>query len=166
MRIGSRPNGMSWSFSWPPIFTINQVQTGSLISSRHWKKFAQWDPSTTNKTVIEVFADFLVYLLKCASSFICKTYANGERLWRSIKDQLYFILSPKWMGRCTTGVVISSCHFGKPYPSYLCWPCSSFIHDRRRSHSLFCCTEWSSSWHNARWRRSGDCWCWRGHDQH
>jgi hypothetical protein len=50
-------------------------------------------PLPLNKTVVEVFADFLAYLLKCASSFIQDTHANGVRLWESVKDQLYFVLS-------------------------------------------------------------------------
>ena len=41
------------------------------------------------KTVVEVLADFLAYLLKCALSFICETHANGARLWASVKDQQY-----------------------------------------------------------------------------
>jgi hypothetical protein len=50
-------------------------------------------PLPLNKTVVEVLADFLVYLLKCASSFIQETHANGAMLWESVKDQLYFVLS-------------------------------------------------------------------------
>jgi len=50
-------------------------------------------PLPLNKTVVEVFADFLAYLLECASSFIQETHANGTRLWESVKDQLYFVLS-------------------------------------------------------------------------
>ena len=50
-------------------------------------------PLPLNKTVIDVFADFLAYLLECASSFIQDTHANGVRLWESVKDQLYFVLS-------------------------------------------------------------------------
>ena len=50
-------------------------------------------PLPPNKTVVEVFSDFLVYLLECASSFIQETHANGARLWKSVKDKLYFVLS-------------------------------------------------------------------------
>ena len=50
-------------------------------------------PLPLNKTVVDVFADFLAYLLECASSFIQETHANGVRLWESVKDQLYFVLS-------------------------------------------------------------------------
>jgi len=37
-------------------------------------------PLPSNKTVVEVFADFLAYLLECASSFIQETHANGVDL--------------------------------------------------------------------------------------
>jgi len=50
-------------------------------------------PLPLNKTAIDVFADLLTYLLKCASSFIQDTHTNGVRLWESVKDQLYFVLS-------------------------------------------------------------------------
>jgi hypothetical protein len=50
-------------------------------------------PLPSNKTVVEVFADFLAYLLECASSFIQETHANGARLWASVKDEIHFVLS-------------------------------------------------------------------------
>jgi len=46
-----------------------------------------------NKTAVEVFSDFLTYLLACASSYIQDTHANGGQLWASVKDQIYFVLS-------------------------------------------------------------------------
>ena len=46
-----------------------------------------------NKTVVEVFADFLAYLLECALRYIQDHHANGEELWDSVKDQIYFVLS-------------------------------------------------------------------------
>ena len=42
---------------------------------------------------MEVFADFLRYLLECASSYIQDTHANGPDLWTSVKDQIDFVLS-------------------------------------------------------------------------
>lgn len=45
------------------------------------------------KTVVEVFADFLVYLLGCASKYIQETHANGVTLWNSVKGQIEFVLS-------------------------------------------------------------------------
>jgi hypothetical protein len=50
-------------------------------------------PLPLNKTVVEVLADFLAYLLACASSFIQETHANGVALWASIKDEIHFALS-------------------------------------------------------------------------
>ena len=42
---------------------------------------------------MEVFADFLRYLLECASSYIQDTHANGPDLWISLLDQIDFVLS-------------------------------------------------------------------------
>ena len=50
-------------------------------------------PLPLNKTVVEVLADFLVYLLECASSYIQETHANGADLWASVEDQIHFVLS-------------------------------------------------------------------------
>ena len=50
-------------------------------------------PLPLNKTVVDVFADFLAYLLECAASFIRETQANGAMLWESVKNRLYFVLS-------------------------------------------------------------------------
>ena len=50
-------------------------------------------PLPLNKTVVEVFADFLRYLLECASSYIQDTHANGPDLWISVQDQIDFVLS-------------------------------------------------------------------------
>ena len=53
----------------------------------------QIPPLPLNKTVVDVFADFLAYLLECASSFIQDMHANGAGLWESVKDDLYFVLA-------------------------------------------------------------------------
>ena len=50
-------------------------------------------PLPFNKTIVEVFADFLAYLLECASSFIQETHANGVDLWASVSDRIDFVLS-------------------------------------------------------------------------
>ena len=50
-------------------------------------------PLPFNKTVVEIVADFLAYLLECASSFIQETHANGADLWASVSDQIDFVLS-------------------------------------------------------------------------
>jgi hypothetical protein len=50
-------------------------------------------PLPLNKTVVEVFADFLAYLFECASSYIQEAHANGVDLWASLKGQIDFVLS-------------------------------------------------------------------------
>jgi hypothetical protein len=50
-------------------------------------------PLPLNKTVVEIFGDFLRYLLKCASSYIQHTHANGPDLWNSVKSDIDFVLS-------------------------------------------------------------------------
>ena len=42
---------------------------------------------------MEVFADFLRFLLECASSYIQDTHANGPDLWNSVQDKIDFVLS-------------------------------------------------------------------------
>ena len=43
--------------------------------------------------MVEVFADFLKYLLECASSYIQDTHANGPEVWNSVKSHIDFVLS-------------------------------------------------------------------------
>ena len=50
-------------------------------------------PLPLNKTVVEVFGDFLRYLLECASSYIQNTHVNGPDLWNSLKSDIDFVLS-------------------------------------------------------------------------
>jgi hypothetical protein len=50
-------------------------------------------PLPLNKTVVEVFGDFLRYLFECASSYIQDTHANGPDLWNSVKSHIDFVLS-------------------------------------------------------------------------
>ena len=50
-------------------------------------------PLPLNKTIVEVFADFLSYLLECASRYIQETHASGANLWASVKDEIDFVLS-------------------------------------------------------------------------
>ena len=69
----------------------NQVHTALPTSSGRGKTVVQRNAS--NKTVVEVFADFLSYLLECPSSYIQDIHANGADLWASVKDQIDFVLS-------------------------------------------------------------------------
>ena len=58
-------------------------------------------PLPPNKTVVEVIADFLRYLLQCASSYIRDTHPNGEELWNVLKDDIDYVLSHPngWEGK-------------------------------------------------------------------
>lgn len=46
-----------------------------------------------NKTIVEVFADFLAYLFECASTYIQETHPNGAALWKSVEGKIDFVLS-------------------------------------------------------------------------
>ena len=54
---------------------------------------SQIPPLPPNKTVVQVFADFLSYMLKCASSYVQDTQANGPDLWDTVKDDIHYVLS-------------------------------------------------------------------------
>ncbi|KDR74253.1 hypothetical protein GALMADRAFT_250020 [Galerina marginata CBS 339.88] len=58
-------------------------------------------PLPLNKTVVDVFADFLKYLFQCASSYIQTTHANGENLWKDVAGDIGFVLSHPngWEGK-------------------------------------------------------------------
>ena len=43
--------------------------------------------------MVEVLAEFLKYLLECASSYIQDTHVNGPELWNSVKHDIDFVLS-------------------------------------------------------------------------
>ena len=49
-------------------------------------------PLPLNKTVVEVFADFLKYLLNCAANCIKERHTNVPDLWRSVENGIGFIL--------------------------------------------------------------------------
>jgi hypothetical protein len=50
-------------------------------------------PLPFNKSVTDVFADFLRYLFNCTRDYIIETRANGSTLWPSLEGQIHFILS-------------------------------------------------------------------------
>jgi len=54
-----------------------------------------------NKTVVNVFADFLRYLLECASSYIQETHPSGVDLWKAHRNEIHFVLSHPngWEGK-------------------------------------------------------------------
>jgi len=65
------------------------------------KQLLEIPPLPPKKTVVEVFADFLRYLLKCTAQFIQESHLNGKELWASTKNDLYFVLPHPngWGGR-------------------------------------------------------------------
>jgi hypothetical protein len=50
-------------------------------------------PLPLDKTIVQVFADFLKYLLECASHYIQESEVNGVSLWASVKNDIDFVLS-------------------------------------------------------------------------
>jgi len=58
-------------------------------------------PLPPNKTVIDIFADFLRYLLGCSASYIQEANPNGHDIWTSAKDDIHFVLSHPngWEGK-------------------------------------------------------------------
>jgi hypothetical protein len=53
----------------------------------------QLPPLPPNKTIVQVFADFLRYLFQCADSYIQQTHANGHVLWASVEHDIDYVLS-------------------------------------------------------------------------
>jgi hypothetical protein len=58
-------------------------------------------PLPPNKTVVDVFADFLSYLLACAATYIKDTHPNGVTLWDTHRNDIHFVLSHPngWEGK-------------------------------------------------------------------
>ncbi|KAG2020014.1 hypothetical protein CC2G_005403 [Coprinopsis cinerea AmutBmut pab1-1] len=61
-------------------------ETSSHITSRI-------PPLPRNKTVVQVVADYLVYLFRCARDYIQVTHANGRDLWESVERDIHFVIS-------------------------------------------------------------------------
>ena len=58
-------------------------------------------PLPRNKTVVDVFADFLDYLFACAATYIKDTHPNGVTLWETHRNDIHFVLSHPngWEGK-------------------------------------------------------------------
>ena len=58
-------------------------------------------PLPPSKTVVEVFADFLSYLLKCAKTYITQTHPSGDDLWTYMQNDIDYVLSHPngWEGK-------------------------------------------------------------------
>ncbi|KAJ3530024.1 hypothetical protein NMY22_g8745 [Coprinellus aureogranulatus] len=50
-------------------------------------------PLPLGKTVVQVLADFLRYLQKCAKAYIKYSHANGRDLWASVESDIHYVIS-------------------------------------------------------------------------
>ncbi|KAJ7073103.1 hypothetical protein C8F01DRAFT_268957 [Mycena amicta] len=50
-------------------------------------------PLPSTKSVVDIFADFLEYMLKCARTYIAEHYPSGDALWITLEDTMEFILT-------------------------------------------------------------------------
>ncbi|KAI0628248.1 hypothetical protein C8Q77DRAFT_1149000 [Trametes polyzona] len=50
-------------------------------------------PLPPKKSVVDVFADFLSYLFRCARDYISEVHASGTKLWESLQGHIDFVLS-------------------------------------------------------------------------
>ncbi|PPQ99003.1 hypothetical protein CVT24_003485 [Panaeolus cyanescens] len=50
-------------------------------------------PLPPGKTAMQVFADFLRYLQKCAQTYIEERHADGEKTWRALKPDARYVLT-------------------------------------------------------------------------
>ena len=53
----------------------------------------QVPPLPLNKTIVQVFGDFLRYLCECTRSYIKETHASGTNFWDSIEGHPVFVLT-------------------------------------------------------------------------
>ncbi len=49
-------------------------------------------PLPPSKSVMEVFGDFMKYLMQCAERFIIDTHATISRSWRELRDSAIFVI--------------------------------------------------------------------------
>ncbi|EIN07326.1 hypothetical protein PUNSTDRAFT_136011 [Punctularia strigosozonata HHB-11173 SS5] len=50
-------------------------------------------PLPPRKTVVQVFGDFLKYMLSCARSFIEESHGSGRSIWASCQNDVQFVLT-------------------------------------------------------------------------
>ncbi|KAF9234838.1 hypothetical protein BU15DRAFT_78672 [Melanogaster broomeanus] len=50
-------------------------------------------PLPRGKTAVQVLADFMEYLFRCARNYILESHANGVSMWRSVENSIEFILT-------------------------------------------------------------------------
>ncbi|KAG2015040.1 hypothetical protein CC2G_008346 [Coprinopsis cinerea AmutBmut pab1-1] len=61
--------------------------------SANISNLSQLPPLPPGKTIIQVYSDFLRYLLECASRYIRETHPNGPDLWATLAPEAEFVLS-------------------------------------------------------------------------
>lgn len=50
-------------------------------------------PLPPNRTVVDVFADFMAYLFQCAKTYIIESVPSGPDFWMSFEDRVEFVLT-------------------------------------------------------------------------
>ncbi|KAF9231960.1 hypothetical protein BU15DRAFT_81773 [Melanogaster broomeanus] len=50
-------------------------------------------PLPRGKSAVQVLADFMEYLFRCARNYILESHANGVSMWRSVENSIEFILT-------------------------------------------------------------------------
>ena len=50
-------------------------------------------PLPPDKSVVDVFADFLKYMFECAKKYIIDSHAIGKGLWKRLRHDLIFVLT-------------------------------------------------------------------------
>lgn len=50
-------------------------------------------PLPPNKSIVDVFADFMEYLFNCAKNYISDSDPNGINFWRSLEQDIEFVLT-------------------------------------------------------------------------
>ena len=79
---------------WPHVLCRFKLHLRSRLGPGAGREItAKIPPLPLNKTVVEILADFMVYLLSCAHKYITETHANGVDLWTSVQDKIDFVLS-------------------------------------------------------------------------
>ncbi|THH05876.1 hypothetical protein EW145_g4483 [Phellinidium pouzarii] len=53
---------------------------------------ADLPPLPPNKSLVQVFADFIGYLMACAKTFICETHLTLSNSWDTLKNNMTFVM--------------------------------------------------------------------------
>ncbi|KAG2016364.1 hypothetical protein CC2G_009535 [Coprinopsis cinerea AmutBmut pab1-1] len=71
---------------WFKLHIRPQSETSNDVKSR-------LPPLPQGKTVVQVLADFLRYLRRCAKRFIQDTHIGGEDLWRTLEPYMHYVIT-------------------------------------------------------------------------